>query len=152
MKIRCKTVVRMNRALNEMCRALHSCLVKPSKRQLVQLAIRPGGARKSKAPETTRTTKAMAMRTEVNARHWKREGNRVTMEVTIPANSTATIYVPARAAGEVTVDGRALTKADHVTFLRMKKKSAVIEVGAGSYEFKSTRRQDEPDKALKTTR
>ena len=100
--------------------------------------------------------------TWVNAHHdspygrivsnWKREGDRVTMEVTIPANSTATIYVPAKAAGDVTVNGRALTKADHVTFLRMEKKSAVIGVGAGSYEFMSTRHQDEPNKTPKATR
>ena len=28
--------------------------------------------------------------------HWKREGNRLTMEVTIPPNSTATVYVPGK--------------------------------------------------------
>ena len=98
----------------------------------------------------------------VNARHdspygrivsnWKREDDRVTMEVTIPANSTATIYVPARVAGDVTVNGRALAKADHVTFLRMEEKSAVIGVGAGSYVLISTRNQDEPKRTPKAAR
>ena len=72
--------------------------------------------------------------------NWKREGDRVTMDVTVPPNSTATIYVPARAAGDVTVNGKDLTRADHVTFLKMEKGKAVLRVGSGSYRLISTQR------------
>ena len=63
------------------------------------------------------------------------------MEVTIPANSSATVHVPAKAAGDVTVNGKMLTKAEHATFLRMEKNRAVIRVDAGSYKFISTQQQ-----------
>ena len=68
---------------------------------------------------------------------WKRDGERVTMDVTIPANSTATVYVPAKAAGDVMVNGQKLSKADHVTFLRMEDDRAVLQVGSGKYIFSS---------------
>ena len=77
--------------------------------------------------------------------NWKREDDRVTMEVTIPSNSTATVYVPARDAADVTVNGQALTKADHVTFLRTEKNKAVVDVGSGKYEFMSTQHREEPN-------
>ena len=59
------------------------------------------------------------------------------MEITIPANSTATVYVPAASAGDVTVNGKALSKADHVTFLRMEYEKAIIKVGSGNYVITS---------------
>jgi alpha-L-rhamnosidase len=69
--------------------------------------------------------------------NWKREEDHVTMQVTIPANSSATVYVPAGAVGDVTVNGQAVTKADHVTFVSMKGNRAVYRVDSGSYEFLS---------------
>ena len=74
--------------------------------------------------------------------NWKREDDRVTMEVTIPANSSATVYVPARAAGNITVNGEILSKADHATFLRVEKKRAVLSVDAGTYRIVSTQPQE----------
>ena len=37
---------------------------------------------------------------------WKRDGNKLTMDVSIPANTTATIYVPAKNASSVTEGGK----------------------------------------------
>ncbi|MBT7700097.1 MAG: family 78 glycoside hydrolase catalytic domain [Verrucomicrobia bacterium] len=69
--------------------------------------------------------------------NWRRSADGVTMDVIIPANSTATVYVPAKAVSDVTVNGQSLGEADHVTFVRMEKGRAVIEVGAGRYEFRA---------------
>jgi alpha-L-rhamnosidase len=69
--------------------------------------------------------------------NWQRENNRLTMEVTIPANSTATVYVPAGSAGDVTVNGQSLKKAAHVTFLSMENGKAVLKVGSGEYRITS---------------
>ncbi|MBT3192434.1 MAG: hypothetical protein HN341_07755 [Verrucomicrobia bacterium] len=55
------------------------------------------------------------------------------MTVKTPANSTATIYVPATSADDVTVNGRKLNQADHVTFLRMENNRAVVNVDSGTY-------------------
>ena len=74
--------------------------------------------------------------------NWKREGDKLTMEVTIPVNTTATIYVPAKNAAAVTESGKAIDKAGGVKYLRMENRAAVYEVGSGSYRFESKRWKD----------
>ncbi len=69
--------------------------------------------------------------------NWKREGNILSMEVTIPVNTTATVYVPAKNAAGVTESAKPAAKADGVRFLRMENGAAVYEVGSGQYSFKS---------------
>ena len=69
--------------------------------------------------------------------HWKREGEKLTMDVTIPPNSTATIYVPAKDAASITESGKPATKAVGVKFLRMENGAAVYAVGSGTYHFES---------------
>ena len=92
--------------------------------------------------------------TWVNAHHdspygrivsnWKCEDDRVTMTVGIPPNSTATVYVPARDAAEITVNGQALADDAHVRLLTMDEGKAVLAVSSGSYEIMSTRHKKEP--------
>ena len=75
--------------------------------------------------------------------NWKREGNQLTMDVTIPINTTATVYVPAKEAAGVTESGpstslragKPAAKAEGVRFLRMENGAAVYEVGSGKYQF-----------------
>jgi alpha-L-rhamnosidase len=67
--------------------------------------------------------------------NWKRDGNKLTMDVTIPANTTATVYVPAKEAAEVTESGKPTGKVEGVKFLRMENDAAVYEVGSGCYQF-----------------
>jgi alpha-L-rhamnosidase len=79
--------------------------------------------------------------------NWKREGQQLTMEVTIPPNTTATVYVPvaakpgedgpAKVATAVTESGQPASEATGVKFLRMESNSAVYAVGSGSYQFQS---------------
>lgn len=70
--------------------------------------------------------------------NWNRQGDRLTMDVVIPANTTATVYVPFRDAKSVTESGQPAAQADGVTFLRMEDDSALYEVGSGFYQFGST--------------
>jgi alpha-L-rhamnosidase len=70
--------------------------------------------------------------------NWKREGDKLTMEVTIPANTTATVYLPAGDAAAVTEGGNPIDKVKGVKFLRMEDGAAVYGVGSGSYRFQST--------------
>ena len=69
--------------------------------------------------------------------NWKREGDNLTMDVTIPANTTATVYVPAKDAAAVTESDKPAAKSGGVKFLRMEKRAAVYEVGSGNYRFES---------------
>ena len=68
---------------------------------------------------------------------WKRDGDAFEMDVAIPANTSATVYVPAKDAGQVTESGKPAAKAEGVTFLRMQDRSAVYAVGSGTYRFRS---------------
>lgn len=69
---------------------------------------------------------------------WKREGGRLTMAVTIPANATATVYIPAKAAAGVTESGKPIAQAEGVKFLRVQRDEAVCAVGSGTYRFRSS--------------
>ena len=69
---------------------------------------------------------------------WQRRGDRLTLRFTIPANTTATVFVPARDAASVSESGRPAASAEGVTFLRTEPGAAVYSVGSGSYSFQST--------------
>ena len=78
---------------------------------------------------------------------WKRNGDKFTLNVTIPANTTATIYVPAKDAASVTEaglvrrspgeGGKPVARSEGVRFLRMESGRAVFAVGGGRYSFVS---------------
>jgi len=72
------------------------------------------------------------------ASHWRLENNALTLNVTVPANSTATVYVPLKGRAEaVTEGGKPAAQAAGVKFLRVDDGAAVYEVGSGTYEFVS---------------
>jgi alpha-L-rhamnosidase len=73
---------------------------------------------------------------------WKIDGNRFHWAVTVPANTTATLRVPAGHVTDVTESGRPATHVRSVTFLRMDDKHAVFRVDSGSYAFVSKRYQE----------
>lgn len=70
--------------------------------------------------------------------HWKRHHQQLTVELTIPANTTATVYLPATDASSVTESGNTLGQMKGVTFKRLENSAAVYQVGSGTYRFQST--------------
>lgn len=67
---------------------------------------------------------------------WRREGDgRLSYEVEVPANSTATVYVPAVDADHVREHGKPASSAEGVKWLRKQDGYAVFAVGSGKYEF-----------------
>lgn len=70
---------------------------------------------------------------------WKNQGGEFTWEVSVPANTTATAYVPARAAEAVSESGRPAATSPGVKFLRFADGRAVFELQSGSYAFRSQR-------------
>jgi len=68
---------------------------------------------------------------------WSRKGSTVELKVTIPANSTATVYVPATAEGSVKEGGQPAATAVGVHFERMDQGYAVFTVVSGDYAFAS---------------
>jgi alpha-L-rhamnosidase len=69
--------------------------------------------------------------------NWRRDSSKLTLEVAIPANTSATVYVPAKDAAAVTESGKPASRADGVKFLRQENGAAVFEVGSGTYRFES---------------
>jgi alpha-L-rhamnosidase len=72
---------------------------------------------------------------------WRREKGRFKLDVEIPGNSSATVYLPAKTASAITEGNVPLDKVSGVRLLRVEPGRAVIDVGAGVYKFEA----DEPD-------
>jgi alpha-L-rhamnosidase len=72
------------------------------------------------------------------ASSWKREGADFTLDVTVPPNTTATVWLPAKDQAAVTESGRPADGAPGVKRLRSEGTGAVFEVESGSYSFRST--------------
>ena len=66
---------------------------------------------------------------------WRLADARFDLEVTIPANTTATVYLPAADAKSVTESGRPLKKAKGVKLLGRQGDRVVIGIGSGTYRF-----------------
>ena len=68
---------------------------------------------------------------------WRRADGKFTLKVTVPPNTTATVFLPAKSKSSVTESGLPAAKAQGVKFLREQDGRAVYEVESGSYEFTS---------------
>jgi alpha-L-rhamnosidase len=66
---------------------------------------------------------------------WTLKGDRFDWQITIPANTSATVYVPAPAGAEVREGGASADQAAGVRLLRREADTAVYEVAAGEYHF-----------------
>jgi hypothetical protein len=64
---------------------------------------------------------------------WKQDGQAFTMDVTVPANTTATVHVPAKSGDDVTEGA----DADGVKLLRYDNGRAIFEIGSGTYRFRA---------------
>ncbi len=68
---------------------------------------------------------------------WKKQGSRFALELTVPANTTATIFLPAGDSAGITESGKPLAKADGVVLVRMEGGCAVLAAGSGRYRFEA---------------
>lgn len=68
---------------------------------------------------------------------WKRKGARFALELTVPPNTTATVYMPTSQANKVTESGKPASDAMGVKPQPTEAGRAVFEVQAGRYRFSS---------------
>jgi hypothetical protein len=61
----------------------------------------------------------------------------IRMEITIPANSTARVFIPTTDPGSITESKRGIDKADGIRFVDKVAGYAIYEVGSGEYSFSS---------------
>jgi alpha-L-rhamnosidase len=68
---------------------------------------------------------------------WKKDSKGFHWKVTVPANTTATLYVPAESLDAVKESGRPASRSPNVRFARMEQGRAIFEVGSGNYNFET---------------
>ena len=83
---------------------------------------------------------------------WKVEGDRFHLDVTIPANTTATVFVPASGPDRITEGGQSLSEASHLQVVGSEGDRVVLSVQSGSYHFESTGGIRPAAVALKTSK
>lgn len=66
---------------------------------------------------------------------WNKEGAGIRLDVEIPANTTATVYLPATGVKQITEGGKSIKSNDDVKFLRVEKGRVIVKVGSGKYSF-----------------
>jgi alpha-L-rhamnosidase len=109
-----------------------------------RIIIRPSPPAPGSNPEREPINWVKARYDSIHGRivsNWRRTNDRFELEITIPANTTATVYVPAASTEHVTENGKPLAKANGVKFLRMEGDRAVLAVVSGSYRFVSEIRE-----------
>ena len=67
--------------------------------------------------------------------NWSIERSKLTMVVTIPPNTTATIRIPGASAERVLESGSPVAKAKGVKIMRSEPANLLVEVGSGTYQF-----------------
>jgi alpha-L-rhamnosidase len=70
---------------------------------------------------------------------WKVGGEVLTYRATVPANTTATLYLPATSPGAVKEGGKDTGEAKGVALVKYENGRAVYNLKSGSYEFTSNR-------------
>jgi len=66
---------------------------------------------------------------------WKIENNIFNWNITIPANTTATIYVPVNSKSSIHENGIVASKSEEVKFIKREKNYAVYDISSGNYSF-----------------
>jgi len=68
---------------------------------------------------------------------WKRDGDRFTWSVSIPVNTTATVFIPADREASVKESAQPAAQTPGVKYLGREAGAVVYEIGSGSYHFES---------------
>jgi len=68
---------------------------------------------------------------------WKKNADSFKLDIKVPVGSTATVYVPALNAKNVTENGKVINATSGVSFQKMENVYAIFTVGSGEYSFDS---------------
>jgi alpha-L-rhamnosidase len=66
---------------------------------------------------------------------WKVDGNKLSFHVEIPANTTATVFIPASDASSVFEGGKALTTIKEIQVVGKEEGYVIVNLGSGKYQF-----------------
>jgi hypothetical protein len=68
---------------------------------------------------------------------WKRDGDKLTMHVVVPANTTATVFIPAKKGSAITENGKQLTQVKGVKMISAEDTYTILKCGSGDYRFEA---------------
>jgi len=74
---------------------------------------------------------------------WKLSDGRFSLDVTIPANTTATVYLPTSDTKSILCDGMPIEDSQYVTLIRTEGEKTLFSIGSGSYAFTSNYKPDD---------
>jgi len=66
---------------------------------------------------------------------WKKNAGQLEWNIIIPANSSATIYIPAVSLAAVTESGQDLSKIEGIRSVKWENGSAIVQLGSGQFKF-----------------
>lgn len=66
---------------------------------------------------------------------WERDGERLALDVEIPANVAAEVHLPSGAGSEIREGGQTVDGAEGVEVVRREKHQTVLRIGSGTYRF-----------------
>jgi alpha-L-rhamnosidase len=66
---------------------------------------------------------------------WKVDNGKLVLDIEIPVNTTATIYIPAKQASLVTEGGKMLAELKEITVVGEEAGRVVVKTGSGKYHF-----------------
>jgi alpha-L-rhamnosidase len=95
-----------------------------------RIVIRPAMVRK--IPSVSASYDSVLGRIAVR---WVLTGKKATLDVTIPPDASATVYLPCREAASVTESGQPANRANGVELVRSEEHAAVFHVASGHYRF-----------------
>ncbi|HEX3933371.1 MAG TPA: alpha-L-rhamnosidase C-terminal domain-containing protein, partial [Puia sp.] len=70
--------------------------------------------------------------------HWSQQGDTLLMDVLIPANTTATIAIPAPEGGRITESNKSLALVKELSIESVERGYLILKAGSGTYHFKVT--------------
>ncbi|MES2647292.1 MAG: family 78 glycoside hydrolase catalytic domain [Bacteroidota bacterium] len=70
---------------------------------------------------------------------WKLENDKVLVDVTIPANTKATVFLPATSSSSIKENGASLDAVKAISVVRSENGYTQVELGSGTYKFEMTK-------------
>ncbi len=68
---------------------------------------------------------------------WKKDNTVFEWIIAIPANTSATVYIPAKSVNDITEAGKSIDNSGEIKFIKWEKGVAVLQIVSGEYKFKS---------------
>ncbi|MHA1379483.1 MAG: glycoside hydrolase family 78 protein [Candidatus Helarchaeota archaeon] len=68
---------------------------------------------------------------------WALNGENFKLEVSIPPNTTATVFIPAKNAENVTENGNLISDSEDLKFVKYENNNAIYEIASGKFNFSS---------------